>query len=151
MRTLLLSILFLGFAATRAHADDTLRCEVVEIDASHTDKPSVDPDLKDLAKSLKKGPFAAYNTFKKSARISKDVTVLKVANYSTPKGATELLVREIEHPDKKAVRLSLQIGLDDQNGRRYVDTKQRVDVGKFAIFARTVSDTESIVTAVGCK
>jgi hypothetical protein len=150
MRTFLLSLLFLGAIAARAHADDTLKCEVVEIDATHSDHPSIDPDLKDLEKSLTKGPFAAYNTFKKSARISKDVTVLRVANYSTPHGATELLIRDIDR-DAKPPRLSLSIGLDDESGKRYVDAKQKVDVGKFALYARTVSDTESIVTAVGCK
>ena len=151
MRTFLLSILFLGAIAARAHADDTLKCEVVEIDATQTAHPSIDPDLKDLEKSLKKGPFAGYNTFKKSARISKQVTVLKVANYSTPHGATELLIRAIDKSEGKAPRLTLSVGLDDESGKRYVDASQKVDVGKFVLYARTVSDTESIVTAVGCK
>lgn len=149
--TLLAAVLFLGAFASRAHADDTLRCEVVEIDATSSDKPSIDPDLKDLERSLKKGPFAQYNTFKKSARIAKTVSLLREEKYQTPRGSVELLVRDKSKDGKKAARLSVSIGLDDENGERYVDATQKVDVGKFLLYARTVSDKESIVTAVGCK
>ena len=52
MRSLMLATLALGLVAAgaaRAHADDTLRCQVVEIDATSSSKPAIDPDLKDLA------------------------------------------------------------------------------------------------------
>ena len=146
MRTLALASLFLVTLVGVAHADPTLRCEVVEIDATHTDHASMDPDLKEFAFALKKGPFAQYNTFKKLARIGKDLEVLKPARYDMTKGAVELMVREIEKN-----RVTLQIDLDDDQGTRYVDAKQSVDLGKFLLYARTVSDTESIITAVGCK
>ena len=129
----------------------TMTCEVVEIEASNDEKPSIDPELKDLEKKLKKGPFSAYNKFVKSARIAKKLEVMVADAFDTPKGEVTLIVREIDKPSKKRTRLSLGIQLETESGKQYIDTKSSVDAGDFLMFARTVSDKLSIVTAVGCR
>jgi len=147
---LLIAMALVGTAAP-ARADDKTTCEVVEIEASASEKPSIDPDLKDLEKKLKKGPFSAYNKFVKSARVSKTMEVMVSQSFDTPKGEVDLIVREISKAKKKRTRLSLGIQLETESGKRYIDTKMTVDAGDFLLFARTVSDKQSIITAVGCR
>lgn len=137
--------------AQKKTATTTMTCEVVEIEASNDEKPSIDPELKDLEKKLKKGPFSAYNKFVKSARIAKKLEVMVADAFDTPKGEVTLIIREIDKPSKKRTRLSLGIQLETESGKQYIDTKSNVDAGDFLMFARTVSDKQSIVTAVGCR
>lgn len=132
-------------------ATTTMTCEVVEIEASTAEKASIDPELKDLEKKLKKGPFSTYNRFVKSARIAKKLEVMVADAFDTPKGEVTLIIREIDRPSKKRTRLSLGIQLETESGKQYIDTKSNVDAGDFLMFARTVSDKQSIVTAVGCR
>jgi len=152
----LLSVVSIALAlviarATPARADDAMTCEVVEIDATVSDKPSIDPALKDLEKKLKKGPFAAYNTFAQSARMSKKAEVLKNLRFDTPRGAVNLIIREVARPSKKRARLSLGIRLENEAGKEYMDTKMSVDGGEFLLFARTASEKKTTITAVGCR
>lgn len=128
----------------------TMSCEIVEIEASTTGKPSIDPDLKDLEKKLKKGPFSAYDTFAKSARITKQLAVLKNERFATPKGGVDLIIRDVDKT-KKRPRVSLGIRLEDETGKQYLETKMSADAGDYLLFARTVSSKQSIITAVGCK
>jgi hypothetical protein len=139
----------LGVAAPAALADG-LTCEVVEIHASTTDNPSIDPELKDLKKKLK-GPFASFNTFKKLARISKKLQEKKPQIYDTPKGQSTVLLERVDRPAKKRVRVSLDLDIEDDSGTRYVGGKFGVDAGDFLLFGKSISDSESIVTAVGCR
>lgn len=150
----MLAVLIAGMliaVAAPARAEESMTCEVVEIEASASDKPSIDPALKDLEKKLKKGPFSAYNKFVKSARIAKKLTVMVQESFDTPKGGVDVIIREIGKASKKRTRLSLGIQLETESGKQYIDTKSNVDAGDFLMFARTVSDTQSIVTAVGCR
>jgi hypothetical protein len=128
-----------------------MTCEVVEIIASSADKPSIDADLKDLQKKLKKGPFAAFNKFVKSARISKTLTVRDAETFDTPKGKTDLIIQDIDRPAKKRARVSLNVDIEDEAGKRYVGTKSKIDAGDFLLFARSIDDSTAIVTAVGCR
>jgi hypothetical protein len=139
--------------AAPARAEDlpeSMTCEVIEIEASNAEKPSIDPDLKDLEKKLKKGPFSAYNRFVKSARIAKKMEVMVSEAFDTPKGEVNLIIREIGQK-KKRTRVSLGIQLETEAGKQYIDTKSNVDAGDYLMFGRTVSDKLSIVTAVGCR
>ena len=47
-----------------AFAGDS-ECSFMEIAATKTDKPQLDPELKPLEKKFKKAPFSAWNNFKK--------------------------------------------------------------------------------------
>jgi hypothetical protein len=158
---LALAVALVAVTATAAHAqgrarkdaakkDEALTCEVVEIDATVAEQPWIDPALKDLEKKLRKGPFAGFNRFSKLARQARTMSLLKSERFKTPRGAVDLIIREIQ-PDKKRARLSLGVRLEQESGKQYLETKMSVDTGDFLLFARTVSDKQSIVTAVGCR
>ena len=149
MKTIAAAMLMLLALTTSARAD-SYSCEVVEIDATKATKPHIDSDIKDLEKVLTKGPFAVYNHFVKLKRTGKAQEVLKSATYALAKGSVTVLIRETA-TTKKGTQLSFDIGLDDASGTRWLDAKQKAILGKFLLFSRTVSDSESIVYAVGCK
>jgi len=152
MKFAVLALAIVLALAAPAHAQQaSMSCEVVEIEATVSDKPSIDPGLKDLEKKLKKGPFAAYNTFVQSARVSKKLEVLKAERFATPKGAVNLIIREIARPSKKRARLALGIRLENEHGKEYMDTKMSVDGGDFLLFARTAKEQKTTITAVGCR
>jgi hypothetical protein len=146
---LVFAALFAG--AAPAHADDSFKCEVVEIDATKVDEAKIDSSLKDLSKYLTKGPLAIYNHFVKLGRTSKALEPLKSASYPMAKGTVTVMIREVRHPESKAVVTSLDIGIDDEHGTRWLDAKQNVSIGKYGNYIRSVSSTEGIVYFVGCK
>lgn len=146
-------VAFVATAAPAAAQDPVapVTCEVVEIIASNSEKPSIDPELGDLKKKLTKGPFAGFNTFKKSARVAKPLEAMKEADFATPRGKTSLILRDVERPAKKRARISLGIEVAAEDGKRYVETRSSVDAGDFLLFARTASKKETVITAIGCK
>lgn len=150
MKTIAAAALLMLMALTAPARAQSYDCEVVEIDATKDKKDHIDGDIKDLEKLLKKGPFAIYNHFVKLKRTGKSQSVLKSASYAMAKGSVTVLIREVV-VTKKGDQLAFDIGLDDASGTRWLDAKQKAVLGKFLLFSRTVSDTESIVYAVGCK
>ena len=54
-------------------------------------------------------------------------------------------------PEGKPAVTTLDIGIDDENGKRWIDAKQNVAVGKFGNYIRSVSDSNGIVYFIGCK
>lgn len=130
---------------------DSLKCEVIEIHASKTDTPSIDPALKDLKKKLKRAPLNAFNTFVKLARVSFTLAENVPQSFDTPRGETNLTLTGVDRPTKKRTRASLDVDVRDESGKRYVSSEGHIDVGDWLFFGLSISDTESILTAVGCK
>ena len=64
MRYVLAAALVIA-TSSAAFAEDKADCEYLEITASTTKAPSIDPELKALDKKLKKPPFASWKTFHK--------------------------------------------------------------------------------------
>lgn len=144
-----LGALLLGTAP--AHAEDTLTCEVVEIDASKTDAPEIDAALRDLENKLRHAQFSAFNTFRKSSRETRSMTKLNSETFTTPHGAVTVIIRDINRSSKKKkTRLSLGIQLETKAGKQYTDSKVSLDAGDFAMFARA-SAKSGVITAVGCR
>ncbi len=137
-------------ASPAAAFADSLSCEVVEIHASKTEKGSIDPELKDLKKKLK-GPFAAFNTFKKLGRVKKKLDENKPQTFDTPKGQTTVNLARVDRPAKKRVRATVDLDIEDDSGSRYVGGRYDVDASDFLLFSLQLSDSESIITAFGCK
>jgi hypothetical protein len=146
------AVLVLGLlAAAPAYADDKFSCEVVEIDATKADEAHIDSSLSDLSKYLTKGPLAIYNHFTKLGRSSKQLETLKSGSYAMAKGTVTLMIREVKHPESKAAVTAFDIAIDDENGKRWLDAKVNVSIGRFGSYIRSVSSTEGIVYLVGCK
>jgi hypothetical protein len=150
-KTLLLAFALLCMTATTALADDSYSCEVVEIDAQQADAKNIDSSLKDVEKYLTKGPLAIYKHFAKLARTAKTLETLKTGTYEMQKGTVTLMIREVKTPQGKKPVTALDISIDDDHGKRWLDAKQNVSLGKYGSYIRSVSDTEAIVYLVGCK
>lgn len=137
-------------AARMARAEDKASCELLEIHATTGEKPSVPAELKRLEKKLKKPPFSSWNTFALLSQASKELTALRAESVRLKKGAASLLLREIQRGSKRA-RLSLAVTIDDQGGKRVLDTKVMVDAGDFVLFGRSLPKNEGLVLAVSCR
>lgn len=143
-------LLALVIAAPLAAADDTLQCEVVEIEASNTATPSVDAALGDLAKKLSQMPFSAFNTFKQAARQSRAITTGGVQTFNVNHANVDVGLNGVTAAKKKKKpRASLAVGITS-GSKKWVDTKGSIDVGDFLMFARTVNKTSGVIYAVGC-
>ena len=134
------------FAGTQlAHADDKSDCSYLEITATNGKTPSVDPDLKDLDKKLKKPPFTSWNTFHKLssgpvALVKQKPNALKLAQ-----GAASIVLR-----DRNDKRVELSITIDGADGKRVLDNKQSMAVGDWAVWVHNVKDDGHIL-ALTCK
>ncbi len=139
-----LAVAFVIAAPSAAHAQ-TMTCEVVEIVATKTGSPSVDPQLKDVAKKLKSKAFSAWDTFTQRARLAKQVAVLKAETFGVPGGTVTLTIEAI-----KKRRLSLDLEIVPNKGKGSVKSKGKVSTGDFLLFARG-DDAGAVITAIGCK
>jgi PBP1b-binding outer membrane lipoprotein LpoB len=145
-----LVFLALVIAAPAAHADDTVQCEVVEIEASTTNSPTIDAALNDLAKKLSQMPFSAFNTFHQAARQSRAITAGNTESFNVTKANVDVALNTVTAATKKKkARVSLAVGITSNN-KKWVDTKGSIDVGDFLMFARTVNKTSGVIYAVGC-
>ncbi len=134
-----------------ARADVQVSCNVVEIEGSSSDAPSLDPELKSLEKKLKKPPFSSWNTFKRLGAQTVTLSMMKAASVPLVHGKAELLLRDVTAPGSKKRRLSLGLLLDDADGKRVVDTKVSVDLGDWFMLARSMKSNRGQVVALTCK
>jgi hypothetical protein len=147
---LAVSISALG-APAYAQSATSYTCEVVEIDAKKAESAHIDASIKDLSKYLTKGPIAVYNHFTKLARKNATLATLQSSSFDLQKGTATVMIREVRQRAGKPDVLTLDIGIDDENGKRWIDAKQNVAVGKFGNYIRSVSDSNGIVYFIGCK
>jgi hypothetical protein len=131
--------------AGTAHADDKSDCSYLEIAATNGKAPSVDPDLKDLDKKLKKPPFTSWNTFRKLssgpvALVKQKPNALKLAQ-----GAASIVLR-----DRNDKRVELSITIDGADGKRVLDNKQSMAVGDWSVWVHNVKDDGHIL-ALTCR
>ncbi|MFT3693051.1 MAG: hypothetical protein QM831_07910 [Kofleriaceae bacterium] len=141
MRSAVLALVLMGSVAS---ADDAT-CEYVEISATTTKTPAVDPDLKALDKKLKKPPFASWNTFHKLSGGPVNLTKLKADTLKLAQGGASVLLR-----DRTDKRVELTVTIDGADGKRVLDNKQGLAVGDWAVWGHNVKDDGHIL-ALTCK
>lgn len=136
--------------STDARADAGVSCEVLEIAATQG-TPSIPDSLKKLAKKLKRPPLSSWNNFVLLS--SATFTMQKLVPQAVPlsKGATELLVRDIDRSSGKRARIALGVTMNDSAGRRVVDTKASVDAGDYFAVGYSTADNSGHLIAVSCK
>lgn len=121
-------------------------CAVLEIDASNTSAPSVDPALgAQLERKLKKPPFSSWNTFKVLGTQNRALAPKKSETLALKQGQLGLLLRAVEKP-----RVRLDIVLDDQDGKRVLDTKVAVDAGDWMAVGRSLKGNHGQIIAFRC-
>lgn len=140
--------LLLGTAVAEA---DPVACSVLEIEASTSAAPAVDPELRPLEKKLKKPPFSSWNTFKRLGSHAVSLEPMKATTLTLVHGKAGLLLREVTARDKKKARVALGITLDDADGKRVLDSKVAVDAGDFLVVGRSLRGGNGQLVALTCK
>lgn len=121
-------------------------CAVTEIDASNSGEPSVDPTLgQGLERKLKKPPFSSWNTFKSLGSQTRTLAPQKAESLRLAHGTLALLLL-----DSTSTRVRLGVTLDDQTGKRVLDTKVAVDVGDWMALARSLKGERGQIIAFRC-
>lgn len=130
-----------------ARADQSMTCEVIEIVATKSDDPGIDPQLKDVSRKLKSKAFSAWNTFRQRARLAKQVQKGQTEDYDAPGAKVTVTLTDVIK--KKKTRVALDISIQPKSGKSSGKSKSKIDAGDFVLFAR--GEDEAIITAVGCK
>ena len=138
-------------APSIARADDQVRCEFLEISASTTKEGGVPPELKPLEKKLKKPPFSSWNTFKLLGRQERALGVMKAESLKLQLGSASVLLREVDRKAGHKARVALGVTMDDQGGKRVLDTKLSVDGGDYLVIGRSLPSNEGHLLAIACQ
>ena len=137
--------------APEARADGAVSCAVLEIEASTSAAPAIDGGLKALERKLRKPPFSSWNTFKQLGSSSLSLEAMKPGSLGLVHGHATLLLRDSAAAGGKKARLSLGIALDDQDGKRVLDSKVNVDAGDYIVVGRSLPANKGHLVAVSCK
>ena len=121
-------------------------CDVLEIEASNSGAPSVDPKIgAQLESKLKKPPFSSWNTFKALGAQTRSLTLKKAESVALSHGTLGMLML-----DSAPSRVRLGITLDDQAGKRVLDTKVAVDAGDWMAVGRSLKGDRGHIVAFRC-
>lgn len=134
-----------------ARANVPVNCKVIEIEATSSDAPVVDGDLKSLEKKLKKPPFSSWNTFKSLGGHQITLEPMKAGTLTLVHGKAGLLLREVTARAPKKTRIALGVTLDDGDGKRVLDSKLQVDAGDYHFVARSMKGNKAQLIAISCK
>jgi hypothetical protein len=128
-----------------ASADEKAECSYLEITASTSKSPTIDPELKPLEKKLKKAPFASWNTFHKLSGGPVGLAKQKAEQLKLAQGAASVLMR-----DRTEKSINLTITVDGSDGKRVLDNKQSMAAGDWSVWGHNVKDDGHIL-ALTCK
>ncbi len=139
--------MMIAITGSVAHADPDVKadCQYLEIAATTSKAPAVDPELAALDKKLKKPPFSAWNTFHKLSGGPILLAKQKPNALKLAQGGASLLLRD--RSDKK---LELTVTIDGADGKRVLDNKQALAVGDWSVWGHSVKDDGHIL-ALQCK
>jgi hypothetical protein len=119
-----------------ASAETKANCELIEISATSAKDPFIDSDVKVLEKKLKKPPFSSWNSFKVLSRAQRSVTQNKPEAVKLAHGTATVLLSSMSAA--KPPRISLTVTIDDQDGKRVLDTKLNSDGGEWLVVGRSI-------------
>jgi hypothetical protein len=133
-------------------APATAECQILEIKASN-DGDGVDPELKPLARKLKKPPFSSWKAFKLLKRHDKTVEKMKALNLGLVTGSKlALLFRGASGGQTHKTRLRLGFTLDDKTGKRKLDGTISLDSGDYSLIGGdSIEGGATYIVAVSCK
>jgi hypothetical protein len=120
-------------AAPPAKASATAELSVYQIRADNENKPS-DPELTSgqLGKKLAKGPFKSWKRFTLiSPKQTQVIQQLKAVESTLATGKLSVLYRSRMQSQGKKDRLRLSLTMDDQKGKRTLDTTIELDAADF--------------------
>ena len=148
VRRLAAAMMFIGgmALATSARAEAPT-CTLYEIAASRADKPSIDPSLAPLASKLKRPPLSSWNVFAMLTKVSGAFEVMQSKTFKLKRSTANIVLREVQVTGK--TRYSFSVAVDDETGKRVVDTKYSIDAGDYVVIGRSVGTDEGLLLAIG--
>ena len=78
------------------------------------------------------------------------MTRLKSDTMTLSVGRADILFRDIDHGAGKKSRVALTVTMDDQSGKRVLETKFNVDTGDFFVLGRTLPNNDGHLLALSC-
>ena len=141
-----LAVAMLLALAQPAFAGDS-DCSYIEIAATKTDKPAMDPELKPLEKKFKKAPFSAWNNFKKLSSGPSSLTKNKPETLKLKQGSASLMLR-----DRSEKRVELTVTMDDAAGKRVLEAKPALKSGDWLMLGGpSGANDDGHILALTCK
>ncbi len=141
----LAAALVVALAQPALASDST--CSFIEIAATKTAKPSMDPELKPLEKKFKKAPFSAWNNFKKLSSGTAALTKNKPESQKLKQGGSSLMLR-----DRTEKRIELTVTIDDASGKRVLEAKPAFRVGDWLMLGGPgAANDDGHILALTCK
>jgi hypothetical protein len=137
-------------APAAAQPASKIGCDFLEITASTSAEGKIPSELKPLEKKLKKPPFSSWNTFKLLSRASRSLELLKADTLKLTMGQATVLFRDADQRGKKS-KIALTVTIDDEHGKRVVDTKVSVIAGDYLVLGRSLPNNEGHLLAMTCK
>lgn len=142
-----LAAVMVAALAQPAFAQGDANCSFVEISATKTNKPAMDPELKPLAKKFKKAPFSAWNTFKKLSSGDIALTKNKPETLKLKQGSAGVMLR-----DRTEKRVELTVTKDDAKGQRVLEAKPAFRAGDWLMLGGPgASSDDGHILALTCK
>jgi hypothetical protein len=141
----LLTLVALGLVSSAAFAGDAA-CEYVEIAATNAKDGVIDPDLKPLAKKLKKPPFTAWNAFKKLSSGSIALIANKAETLKLKQGSSSVMLR-----GRSPKRVELTVTMDNAAGKRILDAKPAFKAGDWLLLVGTNAKDDGHILGVTCR
>ena len=122
-------------------------CNFMEIVATKSDKPALDPELKPLEKKFKKAPFSAWNNFKKLSSGAVSLTKNKPETQKLKQGSSSMMLR-----DRNEKRVELTVTMDDAAGKRVVEAKPAFKTGDWLMLGGpSGANDDGHILALTCK
>jgi hypothetical protein len=132
--------------AQPAFAGDS-ECSYMEIAATKTDKPQIDPELKPLERKFKKAPFSAWNNFKKLSSGAASLVKNKPETLRLKQGSSTLMLR-----DRSDKRVELTVTIDDAAGKRQLEAKPAFKAGDWLMLGGPgAANDDGHILALTCK
>ena len=138
-------------AVPAARADGGVTCAIIEIEASTSDPPAMDSALKPLERKLRKPPFSSWNNFKQLGAHTLALEPMKSGALDLVHGKASLILREVATGGGKKPRISLGVTLDDETGKRVLDSKLSVDAGDYLVVGRSLPANKGHLVALTCQ
>jgi hypothetical protein len=122
-------------------------CSFIEIAATKTDKPAMDPELKPLEKKFKKAPFSAWNTFKKLSSGTASLDKNKPETLRLKQGSAGIMLR-----DRSEKRVELTVTMDGASGKRQLEAKPAFRAGDWLMLGGPgAANDDGHILALTCK
>jgi hypothetical protein len=123
-------------------------CDFIEIGATKSKAPSIDPKLGPVEKKLKKAPLSSqWNDFKQLSQANRKLVQKKTEDIPLKQGSATATLLEIV--DKSKVRITVTI--DNAKGKQAVNQTTLLDAGDYIIHAVVLPNDDGHLLAVTCK